>query len=251
MDLYKVLNVEKDATIEQIKKSYKLLARKYHPDLHPGKEEQFREITKAYEILSNPDKKAQYDNPKNRWVKLFDLAPNRFNPSLKRSKDVHIVVTANFKEAYYGHYRDIEYKYIDENNQVSERTIFLDVPPVKSGDILTVKGMGSENGDIPGSLIVEFDIEEDIYKVSGLDITYEAEIPFYKFFQKEITIEFLDQELKFELDPIIGAGHVLEVKRKGFRKLNDYRRVGNLYIKLIPKFDVEINEELRRLLENV
>ena len=63
-DYYEVLGLNKGASTEEIKKAYKKLARKYHPDLNPGDkeaEEKFKEINEASEILSDPEKKARYD----------------------------------------------------------------------------------------------------------------------------------------------------------------------------------------------
>ena len=63
-DYYEVLGIAKGASEDEIKKAYKKLARKYHPDLNPDNkeaEEKFKEANEAYEILSDPDKKARYD----------------------------------------------------------------------------------------------------------------------------------------------------------------------------------------------
>ena len=59
-DYYQILGVAKNASVEEIKKAYRKLAHKYHPD-KGGDEEKFKEINEAYQILSNKEKKAQYD----------------------------------------------------------------------------------------------------------------------------------------------------------------------------------------------
>lgn len=63
-DYYEVLGVSKNATADELKKAYRKLALQYHPDRNPGDkeaEEKFKEAAEAYDVLSNPDKKARYD----------------------------------------------------------------------------------------------------------------------------------------------------------------------------------------------
>lgn len=63
-DLYNILGIARDATPEEIKKAYRGLAKRYHPDKNPGDEEAsrlFKEANEAYEILTNPEKRRAYD----------------------------------------------------------------------------------------------------------------------------------------------------------------------------------------------
>lgn len=70
MDYYKILGIPRDATNKDIKTAYRRLARKYHPDLNPGDEraaDRFKEVNEAYEVLSDEDKRRQYDQLGSAW----------------------------------------------------------------------------------------------------------------------------------------------------------------------------------------
>ena len=64
-DYYKILEVEEQSSEDDIKKSYRTLSKKYHPDVNPDGEAQFKDIAEAYDVLGNKDKRAQYDSKKN------------------------------------------------------------------------------------------------------------------------------------------------------------------------------------------
>jgi DnaJ-class molecular chaperone len=79
-DYYKVLGVSKSASSGDIKKAYRRLARKYHPDVNPGEkaaETRFKEINEAYEVLSDPDKRRRYDTLGPNWQDQFGFGGSR------------------------------------------------------------------------------------------------------------------------------------------------------------------------------
>src|ERR1700734_3997232 len=82
-DYYEVLNVPRGASADDIKKSFRKLARQYHPDVAKDKksaEEKFKEINEAYEVLSDPEKRKKYDELGSRWKEgpEFNPASDRY-----------------------------------------------------------------------------------------------------------------------------------------------------------------------------
>src|SRR5216684_3716776 len=79
-DYYKILNISRGASADEIKKAFRKLARKYHPDVNPGDkkaEAKFKEINEAYEVLSDPDKRRKYDTLGPNWQEQFGPQFNR------------------------------------------------------------------------------------------------------------------------------------------------------------------------------
>ena len=82
-DFYNILGVDRNASADEIKKAYRKLSKQYHPDVNPEGVDKFKEIAEAYDVLSNPDKKAKYDNPAsgmfggsfdmNEFAEMFEL----------------------------------------------------------------------------------------------------------------------------------------------------------------------------------
>ena len=86
MDYYRILEIKEDADFSDIKKKYRKLAIKYHPDKNPGDDEavkKFREITQAYEVLGDEKKRKEYDNKR----KFKNGQENKKNENLKNRND--------------------------------------------------------------------------------------------------------------------------------------------------------------------
>src|SRR5918997_5234610 len=82
-DFYKVLGVKRDAKPEEIKKAYRRLARKHHPDVNPGDksaEDRFKKITEAHDVLSDPKKRQVYDRFGQYSDNLADMAAKGHAP---------------------------------------------------------------------------------------------------------------------------------------------------------------------------
>ena len=83
-DYYEVLGVKKDATKDEIRKAYKKLALRWHPDKNPDNkkeaEEKFKEIAEAYSVLSDPDKRREYDNRDSPNFQGFEFNTTNFDP---------------------------------------------------------------------------------------------------------------------------------------------------------------------------
>ncbi len=142
-DYYEVLGLSRDCSREDIKKAYRKLARQYHPDVNngnPESEEKFKVISEAYAVLSNEDKRRQYDQfgfSRNLFKDydfgstfsefgfgdIFDtIFGTGFGSSFsgrqrgmrkKRGSDINVGIEISFKEAAYGVEKEIEYK-VDE-----------------------------------------------------------------------------------------------------------------------------------------
>ena len=74
-DYYKILGVDRKADDKTIKSAYRKLARKYHPDVNKGKDDRFKEITEAYEVLSDPEKRRRYDTLGPDWQRYAQQPP--------------------------------------------------------------------------------------------------------------------------------------------------------------------------------
>lgn len=198
IDYYKVLEISKKATEEEIKKAYRKLARKYHPDLNPNDkaaELKFKEINEANEVLSNPESRKKYDQYGKDWkhAEAYEKA-NKEQQAYQRSNAGQQYQQANWSEG--SQYSDffesmfgsgfgressqsnVKFRGQDFNAElqlnlteiyethkrtltVNGKNIRLTIPAgVKDGQIIKISGQGGSgvNGGPKGDLIIQFKI---------------------------------------------------------------------------------------------
>lgn len=116
-DYYKILEVEENASEEDIKKSYRALSKKYHPDLNPEGAEKFKEINEAYEVVGDKQKRVEYDAKKNNpyagtsfeslFSQMFSGRPQQ--PRRKQAPDKIVKILISPLESYHGSEKTISY----------------------------------------------------------------------------------------------------------------------------------------------
>lgn len=213
MDYYKTLNVKKNATPDEIKKAYRKLSMIYHPDRQEsGNEDKFKEINKAYEILSNPEERKKYDNPFMSGVNMpsgndifkmfFNGMPQEmnmnFNPREFPNFNVFTNVTSNFlmkpspivktlqitlTQAYEGINIPVEIeRWIHQENNVKfteKEKIYVNVPKgIDDNEIIILKERGNviqskSKGDIKCFIKIKNDTD---FQRNGLNLVYNKKI---------------------------------------------------------------------------
>ena len=184
MTHYTTLNVSQNATIDEIKKSYRKLAKQYHPDINKGDDSKFKKLAEAYETLSDPKSKKIYDikfgshkDAQERFNKAWSSAFNQsdsfsemfnniYNDSA-RGADITVSLNITMEDVYYG-----TKKYIDIGNNGFNLNIPKGIP---DGTKLKIKGRGADHtmnslapkGDLIVTVRVIFDPE---LIVNGSDI---------------------------------------------------------------------------------
>ena len=274
MDYYQILEVSQEASIADIKKAYRKLSKKYHPDVKGGDEEAFKRITEAYQVLSNPDSKQEYDqryysnqtNSDNIWAwesnydnfsSMFDDYFDNYANINYGDLDYYINMHISLKEAYNGFTTYIK-------NPRNENLIFKLNPKAQHKDIYIFKNNGYQrkrgynpyrpnNSVISGDLIVTIYIDNDDYfTLKGNNVFTEIEIPWYDLILGgKVNIKsFIDNEkLKFTIPEKTKPNTKFRLKGKGYpiKKSNGNLERGDLYCKVDIKYPNLNNDQKEKL----
>ncbi|GMR05248.1 MAG: DnaJ C-terminal domain-containing protein [Thermodesulfobacteriota bacterium] len=283
-DYYKTLGVKKDATAEEIKKAFRELARKYHPDLHPDKREEmeakFKEINEAYSVLSDPKKRSDYD-----------LTGSVFEPGMGggypsggvRYEDFDFGGGGGFEDIFsevFGGARgrrvvtrqgaDIEYrleidflhaaKGTDVRIKVSRRTgaetLKVKVPPgVKTGSKVRVPGKGDAGvgGGRPGDLYIAIKVTPHKYfRRVGPDIYVDLPVTVGEAaLGSEVRVPTIDGFTKIKVPPGIQSGQKLRIKGKGLYTTRGPLVRTDEYVVIQITVPKELNDRGRELIEEL
>lgn len=155
MDHYKTLGIDKNATPEEIKKAFRKLAKQHHPD-QGGDTKKFAEITAAYEILNNSQKKQEYDNPAREFKfssanmgadftdfnELFGQMFARNTRAMKKNSDIRLVITITLEDVATG--KDIVGSYVLPSGR--NETVNIKIPPgITNGETIRFKNLGDDS----------------------------------------------------------------------------------------------------------
>ncbi|HEX9024680.1 MAG TPA: DnaJ C-terminal domain-containing protein [Geobacteraceae bacterium] len=287
-DYYQVLGLRKEASLEEIKRAFRKLAVKYHPDKNPGDkeaEEKFKEINEAYAVLSDPEKKAQYDRfgsagfhqrysqedifrgfdvgdlfkdmgfgTEDIFSRLFGGGGHHrgfhYNVGRQPGEDFTMELTVTFRDAFYGGEKRVAFKRDGKREEV-----MVKIPAgVESGSRLRIKGKGGEGirGGEPGDLFLVIQVAGDPqFTREGDDIIVEKQIRFSEAaLGTSLNVETLDGPKRIKVPAGIQPGTRIRLKGLGFPRMGMGER-GDFYVRIGVSVPEQLNAAQRALLQDL
>ncbi len=268
IDYYKLLGIETSATDEDIKKAYRKLARKFHPDLNPNDKEahvKFQQINEANEVLSDPEKRKKYDQYGKDWQhgEEFEKARQAQGSGFRAGAGSNSGAfgeddfsdffgsmfgsagggarsrQAKFRGEDYNAELHLNLKDASQTHQqtltVNGKNIRITIPAgIENGQVIKLKGHAGPgvNGGPNGDLYITFQIADDLkFKRAGNDIYTTTELDLYTaVLGGEITIDTLNGKVKLKVKPETQNGTKTRLKDKGFPVYKKEGQYGDLYV---------------------
>lgn len=284
IDYYKILGVAKNASEEEIKKAYRKLARKYHPDVNPNDKEahkKFQDINEANEVLSDPEKRKKYDQYGKDWkhAEEFEKARQQQQPHYGNAGQQQFYGNSNegdfsdFFESLFGSAgsRRRQTKFRGEDYQaelhlslqqaftthqqtiiINGKNVRITIPAgVRNEQKIKLKGYGAPgvNGGPDGDLYITFLIENDAkFKRSENDVYTNATIDLYTaVLGGETTIDTLNGKLKLKVPSGTQNDTKVRIKGKGFPLYKQEGQFGDLYVIYKVQLPTHLTEKEKEL----
>jgi curved DNA-binding protein len=281
IDYYKVLGIDKNASAEDIKKAYRKLARKLHPDLNPNDKEahqKFQQVNEANEVLSDPEKRKKYDQYGKDWqhADLFEQQ-RRSQPGSQYAGSGNFPGDeehdfSDFFESMFGgsgrsrqtKFRGQDYnaglqlrltdvmKTHQQTLTVNGKNIRITIPAgVENGQKIKLKGYGAPgvNGGPAGDLYITFSIAAlPNFKRSGNDLYTTAAIDLYTaILGGETIVDTLTGKVKLTVTPETQTGTKIRLKGKGMPVYKKEDEAGDLYVTYEVKLPTNLTAEQKEL----
>ena len=272
-DPYNTLGVNRKTSAEDIKKSFKKLAKKYHPDMSGGDDSKFKEINEAYDILKDPQKRQQYDlggfdNNGSNMSQGFGFSAHGFDDIIKdffssgpsrttsfhrqqmRNRDVKITLRCTLDDIYFQTQKSLTVQLPNGTSKVVNVTI-----PVDADDNTTIrfKGLGdATHGNMaPGNLLVHVKIDKhNIYTREQFDLHCDHKISVFDIIcGTSFSLPHIGKnQIKTTLPELSQPTQVMRFKGRGMPRQNG--TFGDLYVHLKPYTPSTVNSSIKKMIKD-
>jgi curved DNA-binding protein len=284
IDYYEILGIKKTATDDEIKKAYRKLARKLHPDLNPTDKDankKFQQLNEANEVLSDPEKRKKYDQYGKDWQHSDQFEKARQSGGRRSANTGGQDFSGDFEGADFsdffssmfggsgGRRNPAKFKGQDYNSElqlslrdaytthqqtlnINGKSVRITIPAgIENGQVIKLKGYGAPgtNGGPSGDLFITFSISNDPrYKRMGNDLHINEELGLYTaVLGGDITIDTLSGKIKLKVKPETQNGTKTRLKEKGFPVYKKDGEFGDLYITYTIKIPTNLTEKEKAL----
>lgn len=285
IDYYKSLGIGKTATEDEIKKAYRKLARKYHPDLNPNNEEaerKFKELNEANEVLSNAENRKKYDEHGKDWKHADEIKKTQQQQQYGRQSyssegnDFSDSGYSDFFSSMFGNGQqfgggrsNVNYKgqdytaslklnikevYTTQKHTINlnGKKIGLTIPAgVKDEQVLRIKGHGGQgvNGGPNGDLLLTLHIINNTsFKLDENNLYSTVDIDLYTaLLGGQITIDLFEGQATLKINPETQNGTKVKLKGKGFPVYKKEGEFGDFIITYRVLLPKNLNDKEKEL----
>lgn len=279
IDYYKTLGVDKKATKAEIKKAYRILARKFHPDLNSNNKEaelNFQKINEANNILSDSEKREKYDQYGKDWKHADEFEKSKRSHSSQQRAHKTSQKRGDFSDVFGSMFGNAsrqgrEVKFRGEDHQATLQLTLLDVykkhqqtiavngkkiritipAGIENGQTIKIRNNGGQgvNGGSSGDLYITFSIaSHPDFKRLRNDLYTNKEIDLYTaILGGEIIINTLNGKVKLVVKPETQNGNKVKLKGKGFPLYKTEGVFGDLYVTYNIKIPINLSDKQKEL----